>query len=199
MLQELGEDTFDYTVEAGTILQAPMPLPLMQKLKDNSEFSGSIITSATKIDSTHSLTLVTKDDHGFSTNDVVYLSQFSETALNGWAYVDNILNAAEIEATRMYNTRIVPIDSITNDSGTVTVVTKEAHGFGVYLPLPRKIKIVGVDGYTKEYDNTTFSTSGNELVITADASLGNKGVGGHVFVLPAAENFTNPSDSHHWY
>jgi hypothetical protein len=194
VLQELGEDTFDYTVEAGTILQAPMPLPLMQKLKDNSEFSGSIITSATKIGATHSLTLVTKIDHGFSANDVVYLSQFSETALNGWAYVDNV-NAAEIEATQMYNTRIVPIDSITNDSGTVTVVTKEAHGFGVYLPLPRKIKIVGVDGYTKEYDNTTFSTSGNELVITADASLGNKGVGGHVFVLPAAENFTNPSEA----
>ncbi|MBT6103448.1 MAG: hypothetical protein HOH62_06050 [Verrucomicrobia bacterium] len=46
VMQELGEDTFDYTVEAGTILQAPMPLPLMQKLKNNKEFSGSKITEA---------------------------------------------------------------------------------------------------------------------------------------------------------
>ena len=46
VLQELGEDNFDYTVEAGTILQAPMPLPLMQKLKNNKEFNGSKITEA---------------------------------------------------------------------------------------------------------------------------------------------------------
>ena len=93
VLKELGEDKFNYTVSAGTILQPPMPIPLMQKLKDNDEFNGDSILDYSLIDNGKKLKIHLSNKTAFKKNDIINLSGFAEAGNNGWAFVEN-LNAA---------------------------------------------------------------------------------------------------------
>jgi hypothetical protein len=125
VMQELGEDTFDYTVEAGTILQAPMPLPLMQKLKNNKEFSGNSISEAVLKDGEDDvLKITTTEATKLEKGEVVMLTSFNEQGNNGWAYVDEVESNDIIEVLKISEKTILSIKSV--EFGEKNLISKNA-------------------------------------------------------------------------
>ena len=47
------------------------------------------------------LRIKTEEKHKFATDDLVDLSQFSESVNNGWAHIGRIVNNQVVEATRI--------------------------------------------------------------------------------------------------
>ncbi len=161
VLQELNEIKFDYEVEAGTILQAPMPLPLMPKLDHNKEIHSSTVTEAKRFGETHALKITTEEEHPFRVGDTVHLSQFKEgPSNNGWAYVEKIVDTKTFLATKMKSNNLIPILEIDGDS----------HG----IESSSRIKIVDVDGYSFSSvtinESEGYSTSADKQAITVEAN-----------------------------
>ena len=124
--QELGDIKFNYDVVAGTILQAPMPLPLMQKLKDNDEFNGESIVSAELIAGKPYMLKLTLEKSGkFSAGDVIDLRGFNEAGNNGWALVEEIVSPTILNVTRLANPDPASIESITFGSNLIPAGSKD--------------------------------------------------------------------------
>ena len=138
VLQELGDIRFNYNIVAGTILQAPMPLPLMQKLKDNDEFNGEAIESANTISGKpHMLEITLKSNGKFAVGDLLDLRGFSEAGNNGWAYVEEVISPLVLNVTLVSNPNPIPIESITFGSNLIPVGSKNdssdnSTGFNYY-------------------------------------------------------------------
>ena len=171
--------------------------------------SASVTAEIRDVSKLHLLRITTEANHGFGTNDVVHLSQFSESGNNGWAYVGKKVNAKTVEATRIANPEIATLSHLKYDNTTkrVTLVTRKPHG----IASGDMVKVLGQTWWSSEGEKltgeyTVLSVTSTELIFSPDTFtnaseavfttiIAQGAALGHVLHLPATVPVTATIDS----